>query len=275
MAVLHAHDYPPVEFMRRYFDEYRGLRETIGHVEPFAPRSALHDVRALVAHDRRYMREQELSGAQVARWTARSAVHHAGRKAFSALGSRADALPPRVQRRLSLERRANGVPPGRPAARADAGRAPVRDDRPRPARRTGPAARAVRRDGRPRAAARRVRDPDLQHRLRRPQHHRPDRAAARAHGPQLLAVGARRVQPPPVRRAGGAAARDRRALRAAAGAGVPRVRRLVRRRRRRRHRLADRLPGAAAGGRARPRLPDQRPRAGVLRRRRSSPSGRS
>ena len=111
MAVLHAHDYPPVEFMRRYFDEYRGLRETIGHVEPFAPRSALHDVRALVAHDRRYMREQELSSAQVARWTARSAVHHAGRKAFSALGSRADALPPRVQRRLSLERRANGVPP--------------------------------------------------------------------------------------------------------------------------------------------------------------------
>ncbi|MGH2904571.1 MAG: glycosyltransferase family 2 protein, partial [Solirubrobacteraceae bacterium] len=34
-AVLHAHDYGAVEFMRRYFDEYRGLHESTGHVEPF------------------------------------------------------------------------------------------------------------------------------------------------------------------------------------------------------------------------------------------------
>jgi glycosyltransferase involved in cell wall biosynthesis len=32
-AVRHAHDYGPVEFMKRYFDEYRGLREASGHVE--------------------------------------------------------------------------------------------------------------------------------------------------------------------------------------------------------------------------------------------------
>ena len=29
-AVLHAHDYGPLDFSRRYFDEYRGLRETTG-----------------------------------------------------------------------------------------------------------------------------------------------------------------------------------------------------------------------------------------------------
>ena len=34
-AVRHSHDYPPLNFLRRYFDEYRGLREVIGHVEPF------------------------------------------------------------------------------------------------------------------------------------------------------------------------------------------------------------------------------------------------
>lgn len=40
-AVLHAHDYPLSDFMRRYFDEYRGLRRTIGHVERFRiPRDA-------------------------------------------------------------------------------------------------------------------------------------------------------------------------------------------------------------------------------------------
>ncbi len=43
-AVLHAHDYGPLEFMRRYFDEYRGLRETTGHVEPFALRGAARQV---------------------------------------------------------------------------------------------------------------------------------------------------------------------------------------------------------------------------------------
>ena len=33
-AVLHSHHYPPLTFMRRYFDEYRGLREVLGHLEP-------------------------------------------------------------------------------------------------------------------------------------------------------------------------------------------------------------------------------------------------
>jgi O-antigen biosynthesis protein len=104
-AVLHAHDYSPVGFMRRYFDEYRGLRETLDHVEPIAPRSSLRGIRDKVAADRRYMREQGYGGADRARWTARSVIHHGGRKTFSALGSRAGGLPPRVQRALSLERR--------------------------------------------------------------------------------------------------------------------------------------------------------------------------
>ena len=115
-AVLHAHDYPPVEFMRRYFDEYRGLRETIGHVEQFGVRSALHDVRGLVAADRAYMARGGLDRAARARWTARAAVHHGGRKVFSALGSRAGALPARAQRALSLEGRSGGQPPALGAA---------------------------------------------------------------------------------------------------------------------------------------------------------------
>ena len=115
-AVLHAHDYPPLEFMRRYFDEYRGLRETLGHVERIGVRSTVRDVRALVADDRRWMRERGYDRAAIARWTGRSLTHHAGRKGFSALGSRAVSLPPAVQRALSLERRADAAPvePGLP-----------------------------------------------------------------------------------------------------------------------------------------------------------------
>ncbi|UTI65081.1 glycosyltransferase [Paraconexibacter antarcticus] len=102
-AVRHAHDYPPVAFARRYFDEYRGLRASVGHVEPIPGRRALLDVRGLVAADRAWMAAQGYDGAARCRWTARSVLHHSSRKGFGALGARAHRLPPAVQRRLSLE----------------------------------------------------------------------------------------------------------------------------------------------------------------------------
>ncbi len=102
-AVLHAHDYGALEFMRRYFDEYRGLRDSIGHVEQIGVRSTARDVRALVGGDVRWMREQGYRTPRRLRWTARSTTHHTGRKLFSALGSRADSLPRELRRRLSFE----------------------------------------------------------------------------------------------------------------------------------------------------------------------------
>jgi glycosyltransferase involved in cell wall biosynthesis/GT2 family glycosyltransferase len=104
-AVLHAHDYGTVEFMRRYFDEYRGLRESTGHIEGFGVRSTIGYVRGAVAADRRSMAAQDMSPAERARWTARAAVHHGGRRVFSALGSHAERLPAPLRRTLSLERR--------------------------------------------------------------------------------------------------------------------------------------------------------------------------
>jgi glycosyltransferase involved in cell wall biosynthesis len=100
-AVLHAHDYGPVEFMKRYFDEYRGLREASGHLEPLQPLRAAREVRA----DIRWMHARGVPARERARWSARSALHHGGRRMASALGSRADRLPDGVQRALSLEGR--------------------------------------------------------------------------------------------------------------------------------------------------------------------------
>jgi glycosyltransferase involved in cell wall biosynthesis/GT2 family glycosyltransferase len=122
-AVFHAHDYGTVEFMRRYFDEYRGLRATTGHLEPFGVGATARYVRAAVVEDRRFMTERHMSASERARWSARATIHHGGRRVFSALGSRADGLPAPLRRGLSLEGRAgaatgtdaDGVPPLPPA----------------------------------------------------------------------------------------------------------------------------------------------------------------
>ena len=123
-AVLHAHDYGPLEFMRRYFDEYRGLRATTGHVEAFHPVGALRTVRAETAADLRWLKERGAPAGERARWAARAGVHHGGRRIFSALGSRAERLPAGVRERLSLERRGDGTATVAPAgaAAAPAGR---------------------------------------------------------------------------------------------------------------------------------------------------------
>lgn len=111
-AVLHAHDYGPLEFMRRYFDEYRGLRQTTGHVEPFELTASVRGVMRSVAEDRRWMRAHGVGGVEQARWVGRSAVHHGGRRVFSALGSRAESLPAALRGGLSLESRDDGSSAG-------------------------------------------------------------------------------------------------------------------------------------------------------------------
>jgi glycosyltransferase involved in cell wall biosynthesis/GT2 family glycosyltransferase len=103
--VLHSHNYGFAEFMRRYFDEYRGLRVSNGHVEPFVLRDTVGHVRRSVRGDDRWLTARGATPSARVRWAVSSVAHHGGRRVFSALGSRADRLPPAAQRKLSLERR--------------------------------------------------------------------------------------------------------------------------------------------------------------------------
>jgi glycosyltransferase involved in cell wall biosynthesis/GT2 family glycosyltransferase len=109
-AVLHAHDYGFAEFMRRYFDEYRGLHGATGHIERFGLRATVRVARAHVAADRQWMRQRGMDTRETLGWTMRSAAHHGGRQFFAALGSRAHRFPAPVQELLSLERRPGGSP---------------------------------------------------------------------------------------------------------------------------------------------------------------------
>jgi glycosyltransferase involved in cell wall biosynthesis len=104
-AVYHAHDYGYWAFLRRYFDEYRGLRQTVGWVEPFRLKGAVGGALRLTRRDRAWMLERGWSGPARTLWTARAFAHHLGRKIFAAAGSRHHALPRFAQRLLSLERR--------------------------------------------------------------------------------------------------------------------------------------------------------------------------
>jgi glycosyltransferase involved in cell wall biosynthesis len=127
-AVLHAHDYAWAEFMKRYFDEYRGLRDAIDHVEPFGVRTTARHVVGSVRRDQRWMREQGAGFVARSRWIPRSAAHHGGRRVFSALGSRAEMMPPRVRRALSIEGREDA-----PASAGRNGTQPVLPRNPMPA----------------------------------------------------------------------------------------------------------------------------------------------
>lgn len=108
-SVLHAHDYPPAEFFKRYFDEYRGLAETVGHREELHPMHIVRDSLARARADAGYVGRQGGSTAEQLRWGARAARHHGGRRVAAVLGSRAATLPDGVERRLSLEGRSSSA----------------------------------------------------------------------------------------------------------------------------------------------------------------------
>jgi glycosyltransferase involved in cell wall biosynthesis len=109
-AVLHSHDYGSLEQLRRSFDEWRGLREVYGWREPASPSRLAKGLRGELGATRRELLAAGVAPARRRATLASVAAHHLPRVAGALLGSRADALPPWLRRRLSLERRAGFVP---------------------------------------------------------------------------------------------------------------------------------------------------------------------
>jgi glycosyltransferase involved in cell wall biosynthesis len=131
--VLHSHDYPPAEFFRRYFDEFRALREVLGHREPAGLKRTLWAIRGLAGADKRWLRAHGVHGLALVGPLAVSLRHHTIRMAGAIIGSRADRLPAALRRWLSLEGRGSFTPyevPASPLLRSEPkpGRRPVRFD---------------------------------------------------------------------------------------------------------------------------------------------------
>jgi rhamnosyltransferase len=109
-AVLHSHEYTSAQQFRRCFDEWRGLREIYGWREPLSPRKVVNGLRGELGTVYR-----ELIASKAPSGVRRATLlvlmrHHVLRLAGAALGSRADALPAWVRRRLSLEGRGSFRP---------------------------------------------------------------------------------------------------------------------------------------------------------------------
>jgi glycosyltransferase involved in cell wall biosynthesis len=109
-AVIHSHDYPPLAFLRRYFDEFRSLREVLDHVEVAHPVYTPLTIRGLVGHDRRWLERHGVHGRELVKPLAVSARHHAIRQAAAIVGTRADRVPRPLRRVLSLEGRDSFTP---------------------------------------------------------------------------------------------------------------------------------------------------------------------
>lgn len=95
-GVVHSHDYPPLERFRRWFDEFRALREVYDYRAPLAPRPVMGGIRREVASDR-------AAAGDAIVWE--SLCYHTLRALGAGLGTRADRLPAGVRRLCSLERR--------------------------------------------------------------------------------------------------------------------------------------------------------------------------
>jgi glycosyltransferase involved in cell wall biosynthesis len=104
-AVIHSHDYPPIELLRRSFDEWRGLREVHAASAPAGPVRVALTVQRHVRDDVELARREGESGGALVRTAAGSVVHHVTRAVGAALGARAERLPPPLRGALSLESR--------------------------------------------------------------------------------------------------------------------------------------------------------------------------
>ena len=260
-AVLHAHDYGALEFMRRYFDEYRGLRETTGHVEPLRlpPR----------ARSRRGGRRSSLDGrARRRRRRAAPAGRRARRRTTAAGASsrRSARAPSGCPRRCAGGSRSRAATT-RPRRDASAGRGRRLDSplvgRQRRRRSGSPGedydvVARVWREG-PAPLLEPVPGMAERERLRLAMVIPPFSRGSGGHNTlfqiftrleqrgHACSVWVARLPQPDARRGPARAAqRHARVLRADRGAGLQGLRRLAGRRRRDRHRLADGAPDAAA-----------------------------
>lgn len=105
-AVYHSHSYPPMRYFRRQFDEYRGLRKSIGYRQQGSIVRVLGGAVKGGIADGRYIRSQPYSRPGKAKWLAYAFAMNFLRRFAGYLAAREERLPARVVNSISLEAQA-------------------------------------------------------------------------------------------------------------------------------------------------------------------------
>ncbi len=105
-AVIHSHSFPLLEYFRRQFDEYRGLRQSIRFAQTGGlMRVVLGTFKGGWA-DSRHILRQDYSVFAKLKWTNYAFAMNFFRRFAGYLAAREERLPPRLTRTISLEARA-------------------------------------------------------------------------------------------------------------------------------------------------------------------------
>jgi len=109
-SVFHSHTYPVHQYLRRYFDEYRGLKETLGYSDKtvtllnFIPTSMKN-----AQEDIKYIRGLHYSKTEKIKWFFVALLMNLYRRIGAYLGGRYEKLPVWISNLMSLERQRKGV----------------------------------------------------------------------------------------------------------------------------------------------------------------------
>ncbi len=105
-AVIHSHSYPLLRYFRRQFDEYRGLRQSIGFVQNSGFTKVLLGTLKGGWVDSRYILRQKYPVLAQLKWINYAFALNFARRFAGYLAAREHRLPPQLTRRISLEARA-------------------------------------------------------------------------------------------------------------------------------------------------------------------------
>jgi rhamnosyltransferase len=106
-AVIHSHNYPLGQYLKRFFDEYRGLQLTLGYIDQITlVRLIPASIKATINDAKYIWNECEYSTLKKVYWIYFAFWLNVFRRLGAYFGGRHDKLPTAAKRFFSLEKRA-------------------------------------------------------------------------------------------------------------------------------------------------------------------------
>ena len=103
-SVYHSHHYSLLGFFKRYFDEYRGLKITLGYTEKLGFIESSKQIIKSSKNDIHYILTTEKKSR--IKWIFFTPFYHLARRLGAFLGGKHYLIPRTIQKRISLEKRA-------------------------------------------------------------------------------------------------------------------------------------------------------------------------